>query len=91
MELIANKHVSEGWYLFDTALWSLHLFECFEAAMAHGSQVNLVFPAGRFHIDQRLTASTSELEDNARESDTRKRDANDDIFKKDHTRKKQIM
>ena len=93
VELIANKHASEGRYVLDTALWSLHPTECFEAAMAHGSHVILIFPAGRIHIDQHLAASASELGDNARplESNTRKRAANDDISKKDHIRKKQIM
>lgn len=60
VELIAKKHASEGRYLFDTALWSLHPSECFEAAMAHGSHVIFVFPTGKIHIDQHLAASTSE-------------------------------
>ena len=93
VELIANKHASEGRYLFDTALWSLHPSECFEVAMAHGSYVILVFPAGRLHIDLHLATSASELGDNARplESNTRKRAVNDDISKKDHIGKKQII
>ena len=93
VELIANKHVSEGRYFLDTALWSLHPSECFEAAMAHGSHAILVFPAGKIHNDQHLAASASELGGDARplESNTRKRAANDDISKKDHIRKKQII
>ena len=50
VELIANKHAIEGRYLLDTALWSLHPSECFEAAMAHCSRVILVFPAGKFTL-----------------------------------------
>ena len=93
VELIANKHPSEGRYLLDTALWSVHPSECFEAAMAHGSHVILVFPAGKIRIDQHLAVSASELGGDARplESNIRKRADNDDISKKDHIRKKQIM
>lgn len=93
MGLIAKKHASKGRYLFDTALWSLHPSKCFEAAMAHGSHVILVFPAGRIHIDQHFAASTFQLGDNARSltSNVRKRAANDDIAKEDHIRKKQIV
>lgn len=93
VELIANKYPSEGRYLLDTALWSVHPSECFEAAMAHGSHVILVFPAGKIRIDQHLAVSASELGGDARplESNIRKRADNDNISKKDHIRKKQIM
>ncbi len=50
VELTAEKHAREGRYLFDTALWSLHPSECFEAAMANGTHVILLFLAGRICI-----------------------------------------
>ncbi len=79
--------------LFDIALWSLHPSECFEAAMAYGSHVILVFPAGRIHIDQHIAASAFQLGDNAKplEGDTRKRVVNDNISEEGHVRKKQIV
>lgn len=93
VKLTAEKHASEGRYLFDTALWSLHPSDCFEAAMAYGSHVILVFPAGRIHNDQHIATSAFQLGDNARplEGNTRKRAVNNDIFKEDHIRKKQIV
>ena len=93
VELTAEKHAREGRYLFDTALWSLHPSECFEAAMANGTHVILLFPAGRICISQQLAASASQLGDNARsfKDNTRKRVANDDISTKDQARKKQIL
>ena len=61
--------------------------------MAYSSYIILVFPAGRLYINQHLAISASELGDNARplESNTRKRAVNDDISKKDHIGKKQII
>ena len=47
VELTAEKHAREGRYLFDTTLWSLHPSECFEAAMAKGTHVVLLFLAER--------------------------------------------
>ena len=93
VELTAGKHAREGRYLFDTALWSLHPSECFEAAMANGTHVILLFPAGRICISQQLAASASRLGDNARsfKENTRKRVANDDISTEDLARKKQIL
>ncbi len=93
VELTAEKHAREGRYLFDTALWSLHPSECFEAAMANGTHAILLFPAGRICISQQLAASASQLGDNARslKGNTRKRVANDDISKEDQVRKKQIL
>lgn len=93
VELTAEKHASEGQYLFDTALWSLQPPECFEDAMAYGSHVILVFPAGRIHIDQHIAASAFQLGDNAKplEGDTRKRVVNDNISEEGHVRKKQIV
>jgi hypothetical protein len=78
VELTAEKHLREGRYLFDTALWSLHPSECFEAAMANGTHVILLIPAGRICISQQLAASASQLGDNARsfKDSTRKRVAN---------------
>jgi len=66
VELTAEKHAREGRYLFDTALWSLHPSECFEAAMANGTHVILLFPAGKICISQQLAGSASQLGDNAR-------------------------
>lgn len=93
MELTAEKHAREGRYLFDTALWSLHPSKCFEAAMANGTHVILLFPAGRICISPQLAASASQLGDNARsfKDNTRKRVANDDISTEDQARKKQIL
>ncbi len=68
VRLIADKHASEGRYLFDTALWSLHPSECFQAAMAYGSHIILVFPAGKVDIDYQLAASAFQMGDNARQS-----------------------
>ena len=93
VELTAEKHAREGRYLFDSALWSLHPSECFEAAMANGTHVILLFPAGRICISQQLAASASQLGDNTRsfKDNTRKRVANDDISTEDQARKKQIL
>jgi len=93
VELTAEKHAREGRYLFDTALWSLHPSECFEAAMANGTHVILLFLAERICISQQLAASASQLGDNARsfKDNTRKRVANDDISTEDQARKKQIL
>ena len=93
VELTAEKHAREGRYLFDTALWSLHPSECFEAAMANGTHVILLLPAGRICISQQLAASASQLGDNARsfKDNTRKRVANDDISTEDQARKKQVL
>ena len=93
VELTAEKHAREGRYLFDTALWSLHPSDCFEAAMANGTHVVLLFPAGRICISQQLAASASQLGDNARsfKDHARKRIANHDISTEDQARKKQII
>jgi len=93
MKLTIKKHAREGRYLFDTTLWSLHPSKCFEAAMANGTHVILLFPTGRICISQQLAASASQLGDNARsfKDNTRKRVANDDISTKDQARKKQIL
>jgi len=93
VELTAEKHARDGRYLFDTALWSLHPSECFEAAMANGTHVILLFPAGRICISPQLAASASQLGDNVKsfKDNTRKRVANDDISTEDQARKKQIL
>ncbi len=93
MKLTTEKHARKKRYLFDTTLWSLHLSKCFEAAMINDTHVILLFSAGRICISQQLVASASQLSDNVRslKSNTRKRVVNDDIFKKDQIRKKQIL
>ncbi len=93
VKLTAEKHASEKQYLFDTALWSLHPSNCFEAAMTYDSHVILVFSAERIHNDQHIATSAFQLSDNVRslKDNMRKRAVNNDIFKKDHIRKKQIV
>ena len=93
VRLIAHKHASEGRYLFDTHLCSLHPSECYEAAMAHGSHVILVIPGGNVSIDECLAETTLKLDDTTRlrKDRTKKRLAAENVFQERHIQKKKVL
>lgn len=86
----AEKHAAQGRHLLDVELWSLHPSQCFEAALAHGTNIILLFPAGQLCIDKRLAASAAALCPDAGplRGRTRKRAAHEDISQQRLTKKR---
>ena len=81
VEATAEKHAAQGRYLLDIDLWSLDPSQCYEAALAHGTHIILLFPPGSICIDEQLAASAASLCPDARplQRQTRKRVANEEV------------
>ena len=77
----AEKHAAQGRQLLNVELWSLHPSQCFEAALAHGTNTILLFLVGRLCIDKQLAASAAALCPDAgpRQGQTRKKAAHEDV------------
>lgn len=84
VEEVAEKYTSRGQFLFNIELWPLAPSECFEAAIANGTNTILLLPEERIDITHRLFSSLTVF---SREG-TLKRRSTDDISEPDHINKR---
>ena len=64
VERVAKKYMRKRIRLFDTALNILTPQECFEAALASGTNTIFLIPEAEISINEELEASVSELASN---------------------------
>ena len=90
VERVAENHIGNGRFLFNTELRSMTLDECFEAVVADGTNTILLIPEEKVNIDHQLRISASKLGMNNRalKEKTLKRVALDNISGTSHVRKK---
>ena len=47
----AEEHLHQGRFLFDSELWSLYPSDCFDAAIASGTNTIFLIPMGRICVE----------------------------------------